>query len=112
MDATVKLLACYNSLTPSQLKAGGFTHKAEFIAWQSALYDDTGFLYDGDYFAVFDQCQSKDTFTLTMDETRACITFLIRQMRYEYEPYPCITDGTFFELLIHVLELTSKEGSD
>ena len=108
-DATIKLLACYSSRTPSQLKAGGFTHTDEFTSWLRAAYEDDSFLCGGDFISVFERCRSKDIFTLTFDETRACITYLVRQMRFESEPYPSITDGTLFDLLIHCLELTSKE---
>lgn len=87
-----------------------FTKRDAWREWQSAAYADPGFLYDGDIFDVYADCRNRDTDTLTMNEVRGCLTFLIRQTRCEYPPYSCLCDGTLPKLLFRFIDL-AKEGS-
>ncbi len=83
-----------------------------FRAWRKAAYDDPDFLYEGDYFAVYDDCRDKDVTELTNDQVRGCITFLLRQMRNQYAPYPCLTSGELYQLLVRWIELNEKEDAE
>lgn len=79
-----------------------------FDAWHKSAYEDEGFLDYGDYFAHADACREKPVQTLSLDETRSRITFILRTARGSYtfldEP---IRDGSLLALLERYLELTS-----
>ena len=96
---------------PETGKHCGLTNDDRFLDWRRAVYNDPDFLYDGDYFAVYDECRGKDTNTLNSEQVRACITFLLRQMRNQYEPYPCLTSGELLALLDRWIELNEKEDA-
>ena len=78
---------------------------SRFRDWQTATYEESGFLDTGDFFAVYEKCRNKAPDMLTSNEVRGCVTFLLRQMRYEYPPYSCIENGELLALLERWLEL-------
>ena len=86
----------------------GLTNDDRFREWRKAAYDDPDFLYDGDYFAVYGDCRGKNPGELTEEQTRACITFLLRQMRNSYAPYPCLTSGELLGYLNRWIELKEE----
>lgn len=45
---------------------------------------------------------------MTDNEVRGCITFLLRQMRSQYAPYPCLISGELHGLLVRWIELNDK----
>ncbi len=81
-----------------------------FDAWHKSAYEDAGFLDYDNYFAHADACREKPVQTLSLDETRSRITFILRTARGSYtfldEP---IRDGSLLALLERYLELTSTE---
>ena len=93
---------------PETGKHPGHTKDDRWRAWQKAVYDDPEFLYDGDFIAVYEECREKPAAELSLDQLRACITFLLRQMRSQYEPYPCLTDGAMRALLQQWINLTEE----
>ena len=95
---------------PSTGQHPGHTRDARWQDWLNAVYDDPGFLFNGDSFAVWQECRSKPADSLDTEQARACVTFLLRQMRNEFEPYPCLTDGELLALLNRWIELTEGEN--
>ncbi len=67
--------------------------------WLHEAYQDPDFLMTG-YFSVYEKCRDQAIDTLNLNEVRGCITFLLRQMRCEYPPYWCLTDGSLADLLM------------
>ena len=53
-----------------------------------------------------------DVNKLTDDQVRGCITFLLRQMRNQYAPYPCLASGELHQLLLRWIELNGKEDAE
>lgn len=97
------------SLVPPE--AGGHpgnTDDGRYRAWLRAVYDDPDFLYDGDYFECYERCRDKTPADMTDNEVRGCITFLLRQMRSQYAPYPCLISGELHGLLVRWIELNDK----
>ena len=88
----------------------GHTRDERWKAWLKTVYEDSNFLYDGDFFAVYDECRDKLPGEMDKDQVRACITFLLRQMRQEYEPYSCLTSGELLALLNRWIDLA--EGAN
>ena len=82
-----------------------------FRAWRKAAYEDSDFLYDGDYITCYEECRDKDASELTNDQVRASITFLLRQMRNQYAPYPCLVSGELHKLLLRWIELNEEENA-
>ena len=114
-DLINKTKACAEFLQlalPATGQHPGHTKDDRFRDWEMAAYDDPTFLYDGDYFAVYDECCGKDTNTLNSEQVRACVTFLLRQMRNQYEPYPCLASGELLALLDRWIELSEKEDAE
>ncbi len=112
-DLLNKTKACAEFLSlvlPETGKHSGLANDDRFRDWQKAVYDDPDFLFDGDFFAVYGECRGKDPQSLTGEQTRACVTFLLRQMRSAYAPYPCLTEGELLGLLAHWIEL--KEDAE
>ena len=110
-----KAKACVGYLRLALPETGqhpGHTKDDRFRDWQKAAYDDPDFAYDGDYFAVYEECRDKDTNSLNNEQVRGCITFLLRQMRNQYAPYPCLTSGELLELLERWIELNDKEDAE
>ena len=99
-------------MLPETGRHPGFTNDERYHAWEQAVYDDLDFLYEGDYFECYDECQGKAPNTLTNEQVRGCITFLLRQMRNQYAPYPCIVSGELHDLLTHWIELNEKEDAE
>ena len=87
-----------------------FTTQSALTRWLGAVYSADGFLYEDDYFDLFNRCREKPVSGLNLDETRGMLTFLIRQMRCSYVPYPCVLDGSLAALLEHWLELVKEEN--
>lgn len=87
----------------------GLVNDDRFRDWRKAVYDDPDFLYDGDFFAVYGECREKDPGTLNEDQVRACVTFLLRQMRSAYAPYPCLVSGELLGFLNRWIELKEEE---
>lgn len=81
---------------------------ARFDAWHKAAYEDKGFLDYGDYFEHANACREKPVQTLTLNEVRGRITFVLRTARgsdtFLDEP---IRDGSLKALLERYLELTA-----
>ncbi len=46
---------------------------------------------------------------MSPEEVRACVTFYVRQMRFQYPPYPCIAGGELLRLLERWLRITEEE---
>ena len=114
-DLMKKARACEVFLSlvlPETGKHPGNTNDDRFRAWQAAAYDDPDFLYDGDYFAIYDECRNKDANDLNDEQVRGCITFLLRQMRNQYAPYPCLTSGELYRLLVRWIELNEEEDAE
>ena len=99
-------------ILPETGRHPGFTNDDRYHAWEQAVYDDPDFLYDGDYFECYAQCQEKEANTLTDEQVRGCITFLLRQMRNQYAPYPCLVSGELHDLLARWIELNEKEDAE
>ncbi len=95
---------------PSTGRHPGHARDDRWQAWLKAVYEDSGFLCSGDCFAVYQECRGKPVDSLGVDQVCACVTFLLRQMRNEYEPYPSLTDGELLALLNRWIELT-EEGN-
>lgn len=80
---------------------------ARFDAWHKAAYEEKGFLDYGDYFEHANACREKPVQTLTFNEVRERITFILRTARgsdtFLDEP---IRDGSLKALLERYLELT------
>ena len=53
-------------------------------------------------------CRGENPGELTEEQTRACITFLLRQMRNSYAPYPCLTSGELLGYLNRWIELKEE----
>ena len=87
----------------------GLTDDSRFLDWRKAVYDDPDFLYEGDYFAVYEDCRGKDPAGLNEEQVRACITFLLRQMRCASAPYPCLTSGELLGFLNRWIEMKEEE---
>ena len=98
-------------ILPETGKHPGLDNDDRFRAWRKAAYEDPGFLYDGDYIACYEECRDKETSELTNDEVRCCITFLLRQMRNQYAPYPCLVSGELYRLLLRWIELKEEENA-
>ena len=90
----------------------GSTNDERYHAWEHTVYDDSDFLYEGDYFERYEQCRDKVPSDMTNDEVRGCITFLLRQMRNQYAPYPCLVSGELHDLLARWIELNDKENAE
>ena len=97
---------------PETGKHPGLDNDDRFRAWRKAAYDDPDFLYDGDYIACYEKCREQAAGELTNDQVRACITFLLRQMRNQYAPYPCLVSGELHSLLLRWIELNEKEDAE
>lgn len=107
-DLLKKTKACaeyLNEKLPETGKHGGGTDDSRFREWGKAVYGDPDFLYEGDYFSVYAECRGRDPSSLDEERTRACVTFLLRQMRSAYAPYPCLTSGELLGLLNRWIEL-------
>ena len=89
----------------------GMDNDGRFRAWRKAAYDDPDFLYDGDYFACYEECRDMDVNSLNNEQVRGCITFLLRQMRNQYAPYPCLVSGELRRLLLRWIELNEEESA-
>ena len=96
---------------PETGKHPGIDSDDRFRAWRKAVYDDPDFLYDGDYIECYEGYRDKDVNELTNDQVRACITFLLRQMRNQYAPYPCLESGELHRLLVRWIELNEEESA-
>ncbi len=107
MQACVAVLS---SASQEEREKTDLTRHEAFQAWRRAAYEESGFLYDGDYIGMYRACKEKRIEGLSMEEVRACITFDLRQMRCEYAPYSCIVRGELAALLRRYLELTEVEG--
>ena len=105
---TTALVKWLKQADESALTDPKFTQEKAFSEWLGAAYSDPMFLFDGDYFEMYDKCRDKAVGTLTMRETRGCLTFLIRQMRCAYVPYDCVLDGSLLAFLEHWLDLTKE----
>lgn len=79
-----------------------------FMAWHKAAYEDKGFLDYDDYSAHALSCADKPVEALTLAETRARITLVLRTARgsYTFLDGP-ISDGSLRCLLEHYLALTA-----
>ncbi len=104
-EATQELIAFLQDAPKDILSNPSFTVLPVFRNWLSAAYDDPDFLVSRDYLTVFGECHDKPVETLTLLQVRSCITFLIRQMRCTFVPYPCIIDGSMVRLLNRWLEM-------
>lgn len=93
-----------------ELKNPGFDRQDCFTEWLALAYDDPDFFYEGDYIGVYQKCRCRNAQDLTLDEVRACVTFLIRQMRHEYAPYSCIRNRSLGNCLKRLYELTKEEA--
>ena len=89
-------------------KHPGIVNDDRFRAWRKAAYDDPGFLYGGDYISCYEECRDRDVNELTNEQVRGCITFLLRQMRNQYAPYPCLVSGQLHSLLLRWIGLNEK----
>lgn len=98
-----------SSASLAERKNPAFTRDDAYREWQMAAYDEPAFLYDGDYLSLYNHCAAKDAANLSMEEVRASITFLIRQMRCEYAPYSCIVSGRLASLLTRYIALAKEE---
>ena len=86
----------------------GLTNDSRFLDWRKAVYDDPDFLSDGDYFTVYGECRGKDPGSLNEEQVRACVTFLLRQMRSAGAPYPCLTSGELLGFLNRWIKLKEE----
>ena len=114
-DLMKKAMECEIFLSlrlPETGKHPGLDNDDRFRAWRKAAYDDPDFLYDGDYIACYEECRDKDASELSNDQVRGCITFLLRQMRNQYAPYPCLVSGELYRLLLRWIELNEKEDAE
>ncbi len=96
---------------PETGKHPGQDNDDRFRVWRKAAYDDPDFLYDGDYIACYEECRNMDTDELTKDQVRACITFLLRQMRNQNTPYPCLVSAELHRLLLRLIRLNDNDGA-
>ena len=97
---------------PETGKHPGLDNDDRFRAWRKVAYDDPDFMYEGDYIACYEKCREQAAGELTNDQVRACITFLLRQMRNQYTPYPCLVSGELHSLLLRWIELNEKEDAE
>ena len=105
-----EMCACYHSNASSmERKNPAFTKNDAYREWQSAAYNEPEFLYAGDYITLYKRCMRKDAAHLNVEEVRASITFLLRQMRCEYAPYSCIVSGRLAALMARYIELVKGE---
>ncbi len=109
MEATRQLSAFLKEASVAELSDPRFTVLPVFRNWLSAAYDDPDFLVSQDYITVYGECREKPVEKLTKHQVRACITFLIRQMRCSYVPYSCILDGSLVRLLDRWMEMEEAE---
>ena len=100
------------TVNPQTGRHPGHTGDERYRAWRDAVYSDPDFLYEGNYFTCYDNCRGKDAGTLSNDEVRGCITFLLRQMRCEYPPYPCLDSGELLRLLDRWIELNDCHNEE
>lgn len=98
-----------SSASLAERRNPAFTKDDAYREWQKAAYDEPAFLYDGDYLSLHSHCAGKDAANLSMEEVRASITFLLRQMRCEYAPYSCIVSGRLASLLTRYIALAKEE---
>ena len=98
-------------ILPETGKHPGLDNDDRFRTWRKAVYDDPDFLYDGDYIGSYEECRDKDASELTNDQARACITFLLRQMRNQYAPYPALVSGELHRVLLRWIELNEEENA-
>ena len=101
-----------HSVNPLTGRHPGTINDGRFHAWREAVYSDPGFLYDGDYFSCYDACRGKNPAVLSNNEVRGCITFLLRQMRCQYPPYPCLDSGELLALLDRWIELNDSPDEE
>ena len=109
IEKTLKCLDYLRLVFPMTGEHPGDGKDDRYREWLKAAYDEPGFLDEGDYFSVYESCREKAPGTLSKDEVRACVTFLIRQMRNQYAPYPCLAGGELLALLDRWIELNEEE---
>lgn len=110
-----KTRACMEYLgiiNPQTGRHPGNTDDERFRDWREAVYSDPEFLYEGNYITCYWECRDKEIKTLTNDEVRGCITFLLRQMRCEYPPYPCLDSGELLAYLDRWIELNNHTDEE
>lgn len=78
-----------------------------WIAWHAAAYNENGFMYDGNFFLIYNKSRQMDTRALDFDMTRGCITFCLRQMRFTGTNV-AIENGELLLYLKHWVELVEK----
>ncbi|MCR4883525.1 MAG: hypothetical protein K6A68_08145 [Clostridiales bacterium] len=100
------------TVNPKTGRHPGHTADERFRAWREAVYGDPDFLYEGNYFTCYESCRGKDAGVLSNDEVRGCITFLLRQMRCEYPPYPCLDSGELLALLDRWITLNDRPDKE
>ena len=111
IEKTVKCTDYLRLVFPSTGEHPGDGKDERYRDWLKAAYDEPAFLYDGDYFSVYEACREKTPETMTKSEVRGCVTFLLRQMRSQYAPYPCLTSGELLSLLDRWIELNQEADS-
>ncbi len=109
MNKTKACLEFLAQVQPDTGKHSGQTDDRRFREWQKAVYDDPDFLYLGDFFTIYSECRGKAPNELSKEKARACITFLVRQMRFGYAPYPFLVEGELLGLLRRWTELEEKD---
>ncbi len=108
-EKTAACTAYLKSISPEGLRDPAVTQCRIFRDWLSAVYADPSFLDPENFFSCYEECRNKPAEEMSSDEVRACITFYVRQMRFQYPPYPCIVDGELLGLLDRWLRITEEE---
>lgn len=108
IEKTLKCLDYLRAVSYVKGEHSGDGKDDRYREWLKAAYEEPGFLDAKDYFSIYEACREKSPETLTNDEVRGCVTFLIRQMRNQYAPYPCLTDGELLGLLERWIQLNRE----
>ena len=109
--ATEELIVFLRKTPKDALNDPELTKAPAYTRWLSCAYNDPDFFMHRGYFTVYGKAKLQPIDTLSSLQVQAYITFLVRQMRFSYVPYPCIVDGLLLALLERWLHFEKEKIS-